>query len=56
MRYFRCAVGTDFAGDKGWTHAFVFYTPIVNPEKLVPANVAYNDQDWTYKCKEGGRY
>ena len=44
---------TDYAGDKGWEHDFVFYVPSSNPEALVPVSVGYNDNYWTYKVRQG---
>lgn len=53
LMYFRMSLDTEFAGDKGWEHDFVFYVPPSNPEVLVPISVGYNDDDWTYKVRQG---
>ena len=51
--HFRMSLDTEFAGDKGWEHDFVFYVPPSNPEALVPISVGYNDEDWTYNIRQG---
>lgn len=42
-----------FAGDKGWTHDFVFYAFPVNPEHLFPISVGSNPTHWTARIVSG---
>ena len=49
----RISENSTSAGDKGWTHDFVFYAMNYNPNSMMPVCVGYNDNGWTYKVQKG---
>ena len=50
---FRLSENATTAGDKGWTHDFVFYAMSYNPDSLMPVSVGHNENGWTYKVQKG---
>ena len=50
---YRMSENLTFAGDKGWTHDFVFYAFPVNPETMMPISVGSYSRHWTAKVVAG---